>query len=96
MTSEQDTLLLDAGDYDEILITPYVVSTGALKEFRSSEHALEWRDHRPEGFSVPQQGFWLSETTRALSLKIRGGKFRDRPARQPQCLRRHVRRPARR
>ena len=57
VTSERDTLLLDAGDYDEeILITPYVVSTGALEEFRSSEHASEWRDHRPEGFSVPPTG----------------------------------------
>ena len=55
--SEQDTLHLDAGDYDEeILITPYVVSTGALEDFRSSEHAPEWRDHRPEGFRVPATG----------------------------------------
>ena len=57
VTSEQDTLLLDASDYEEeILITPYVVSTRALEEFRSSEHASEWRDHRPEGFSVPTAG----------------------------------------
>ena len=57
VTSEQDTLLLDASIYDEeILITPYVVSTRALEEFRSSEHASEWRDHRPEGFSVPTAG----------------------------------------
>ena len=54
VTSERDTLLLDASDYDEeILITPYVVSVGALEEFRSSEHASEWREHRPEGFSIP-------------------------------------------
>ncbi len=57
ITSEQDTLLLDASDYDEeILITPYVVSTRTLEEFRSSEHASEWRDHKPEGFSVPNAG----------------------------------------
>ena len=57
VTSERETLLLDAGDYEEeILITPYVVSTGALEEFRSAEHASEWRDHRPEGFSVPTAG----------------------------------------
>ena len=57
MTSEQSELLLDASDYDEeILITPYVVSTRALEEFRSSEHASEWRDHRPKGFSVPTAG----------------------------------------
>ena len=40
----------------EILITPYVVSTKALEEFRSSQHASEWRDHRPEGFSIPAAG----------------------------------------
>ena len=65
VTSERDTLLLGASDYDEeILITPYVVSTRALQEFRSSEHALEWRDHRPEGFNVPTAGFWPLATTR--------------------------------
>ena len=57
VTSERETLLLDAGDYEEeILITPYVVSTRALEEFRSSEHTAEWRDHRPEGFSIPTSG----------------------------------------
>ena len=57
MTSERDTLLLDASDYDEeILITPYVVSTRALKAFSSAEHASEWRDHRPDGFSIPTAG----------------------------------------
>ena len=57
VTSERDTLLLDASDYDEeILITPHVVSVEAMEEFRSSEHASEWRDHRPEGFSIPTAG----------------------------------------
>lgn len=57
VTAERDTLLLDASDYDEeILITPYVVSTRTLEEFKSSEHALEWRNHRPEGFYVPAAG----------------------------------------
>ena len=57
VTSERETVFLDAGDYEEeILITPYVVSTTALEELRSSEHASEWRDHRPEGFSVPTAG----------------------------------------
>ncbi|MDE0369269.1 MAG: hypothetical protein OXI84_03920 [bacterium] len=57
VASECDTLLLDASDYEEeILITPYVASTRALEEFRSAEHASEWRDHRPEGFNVPIAG----------------------------------------
>ena len=57
VTSERDTLLLDASDFDEeILVTPYVVTTRVVQEFRSSEHASEWRDHRPEGFSIPTAG----------------------------------------
>ena len=73
MMSEQDTLLLDAGDYDEeILITPYVVSTGALEEFRSSEHASEWRAHRPEGFSVPPTGILAVGNTTRIILEDSG------------------------
>ena len=57
VSSERDTLLLNASDYqEEILITPYVVSTRPLEEFRSPEHASEWRDHRPGGFSIPTAG----------------------------------------
>ena len=57
MKSDQDALLLDASDYEEeILLTPYVVSNGAMEGFTSPEHASEWRDHRPEGFSVPTAG----------------------------------------
>lgn len=57
VTSQQNALLLDAGDYDEeILLTPYVVSIRALEGFTSPEHASEWRGHRPEGFNVPTAG----------------------------------------
>ena len=71
--SEQDTLYLDASDYDEeILITPYVVSAIALEEFKSPEHASEWRDYRPGGFSVRPPGFWLSVTTLASFSNSRG------------------------
>ena len=56
-TSARDTLSLDASDYDEeILLTPYVVSKTTLKKFKSSEHASEWRDHKPEGFGIPTGG----------------------------------------
>ena len=73
VTSEQDTLRLDASDYDEeILITPYVVSTRALEEFRSSEHASEWRDYRPEGFSVPTAGILAVGNNTRIILKDSG------------------------
>lgn len=56
-TAERSALHLDAGDYDgEILLTPYVVAIAALEGFTSSEHASEWGDHKPEGFSVPTAG----------------------------------------
>lgn len=50
-------LALNAGDYiEEILVTPYVVSTEPLTPFRAQEHAPEWREHKPEGFSVSVAG----------------------------------------
>lgn len=56
-TSERDTLVLDAGDYsEEVQITPYVVSNTVLDDFKSTEHAAEWRQHRPQGFTVPTAG----------------------------------------
>ena len=65
---EQDELVLKADDYtEEILLTPYVVSTGVLDGFRSPEHASEWRDHKPEGFNVPTAGILaVGNTTRVI------------------------------
>ncbi len=64
----QDELLLEAGEYtDEILLTPYLHATDSLEEFRSPEHASEWREHRPEGFSVPGTGILaVGNTTRVI------------------------------
>ena len=54
---DEDELVLEAGDFsEEILLTPYIVSTRDLEEFRSQEHASEWRDHRPHGFGIPIAG----------------------------------------
>ena len=71
--SERDALLLDASDYDEeILLTPYVVSDSPLKEFTSPEHASEWRDHRPEGFSVPAAGILAVGNSTRIVLEDSG------------------------
>ena len=52
-----DKLVLEAGDYtEEILLTPYLVAMCPLEGFISPEHASEWRDHRPHGFSIPTAG----------------------------------------
>ena len=67
-TLVHDELVLEAGDYaEELLLTPYLVSVCSLEEFRSLEHAGEWRDHRPEGFSVPSAGILaVGNTTRVV------------------------------
>ena len=71
--SEQDELRLEARDYDvEILLTPYIVSSSALNEFTSSEHASEWRDYRPEGFSVPAVGILAVGNTIHVILEDSG------------------------
>ena len=70
---EQDELVLEAGDYaDEILLTPYIASTGVLEEFRSPEHASEWRDHRPDGFSVPIAGILAVGNSTRIILEDSG------------------------
>ena len=56
-TVARGKLTLDAGDYtEEILVTPYVVSTIPMSAFRAPEHAPELREHKPEGFTVPLAG----------------------------------------
>ena len=85
--SEQGQLLIDAGDYEaEILLTPYVVSYGPLEEFRSPEHASEWRDYKPEGFRVPAAGILAVGNTTRIILEDSGVSSRNRPDFQPQCF----------
>ena len=66
--SAQDYLVLEAGDYvEEVLLTPYVVSTCSLEEFQSPEHAHEWHEHRPGGFSIAAAGILaVGNTTRVV------------------------------
>ena len=73
VTSEQDELILEASEYDEeILLTPYVISSKALKKFKASEHASEWRDHRPEGFNVPTAGILAVGNSTRIILEDTG------------------------
>ena len=70
VTDERHTLFLDASEYDEeLLLTPYVVSKGDIEEFRSAEHAPEWRAHRPGGFSVPTAGILAVGNTTRIALE---------------------------
>ena len=41
---------------EELFLTPQVVSSERLVNFISEEHAPEWHEHRPAGFSVPEAG----------------------------------------
>ena len=71
--SEQDELVLEAGDYDEeILLTPYIAATRALEGFSSLEHASEWRSHRPGGFSVPAAGILAVGNSTRIILEDSG------------------------
>ena len=66
----EDQVVLNAGEYsEEILITPYVVTTRVIQKFSSSEHALEWSVHRPEGFSVPEAGILAVGNTTRITLE---------------------------
>lgn len=70
VVSESEELNLDAGDYDEeIVITPYVASLQKLEEFKTQEHASEWRDYRPEGFTVPAAGILAVGNSTRIILK---------------------------
>ncbi len=70
LAEQRQTLVLDAGNYDEdLMLTPYVVSKGEIKGFRSEEHALEWRVHRPGGFRVPAAGILAVGNTTRIALE---------------------------
>lgn len=71
--SEQDELVLEAGDYDEeILLTPYIAANRALEGFTSPEHASEWRSYRPDGFSVPVAGILAVGNSTRIILEDSG------------------------
>lgn len=50
-------LELPDGDYsDVLLLTPYVLATEDIDNFKSDEHATEWRAYHPEGFRIDEAG----------------------------------------
>lgn len=70
---EQHELILEASDYnEEILLTPYIVSTRTLQRFNSPEHVSEWRSHRPDGFSVPVAGILAVGNSMRIILEESG------------------------
>ena len=51
---DEAVVFLESGDYDEELeLTPYVVAMQKIDGFLASEHAEEFRVHRPNGFDIP-------------------------------------------
>ena len=53
----RDAIELDADDYlNELSSIPYIVSTKELREFISPEHAGEFREAFPSGFTIPEGG----------------------------------------
>lgn len=55
--SDQGILELPDGDYsDALVLTPYILATEEIANFKSDEHALEWREYHPEGFDIEEAG----------------------------------------
>ena len=70
VTLSEDELLLNADDYvEEVLVTPYVISTDSLGGFSSPEHSAEWSTHKPEGFSIPAAGIIAVGNTTRVTLE---------------------------
>lgn len=56
-SDRMDAVELDADDYlNELSSMPYIVSTEELRGFISPEHADEFRDAVPNGFTIPAGG----------------------------------------
>ena len=54
---DEGTLELPDGDYsDALVLTPYILATGEIANFKSEEHAREWREYHPEGFDIEEAG----------------------------------------
>ena len=55
--TDEGVLELPDGDYsDALVLTPYILATEEIANFRSNEHALEWREYHPEGFDIEEAG----------------------------------------
>lgn len=55
--TDQGILELPDGDYsDALVLTPYILATEEIANFKSDEHALEWREYHPEGFDIEEAG----------------------------------------
>ena len=53
--SPADSVEVAADDCaEELFLTPQLVSSKGMVNFISEEHAPEWHEHRPTGFSVPE------------------------------------------
>ena len=50
-------LELADGDYsDALILTPYILAVEEIANFKSEEHAPEWREYHPEGFDIEEAG----------------------------------------
>ena len=54
---DEGTLELPDGDYaDTLILTPYIIAIEEIANFKSEEHAVEWREYHPEGFDIEEAG----------------------------------------
>ncbi len=53
----EGTLELPDSDYsDALILTPYILAVEEISNFKSEEHAHEWREYHPEGFDIEEAG----------------------------------------
>ena len=73
---EDDVQTLEAGNYaNEIKLTPYVIATQRIEGFASDEFAEEFRNIRPEGFSIPPSSILAVGDSMTITLEEGGSPY---------------------
>ncbi len=75
-SQEDDVQTLDAGNYaEEIRLTPYVISSQRIEGFCSEEFAEEFRNARPEGFSIAPGSILAVGDSMTITLEEGGSPY---------------------
>ena len=73
---EDDVQTLEAGNYaDEIKLTPYVIATQRIEGFTSNEFAEEFRNIKPEGFSISSGSILAVGDSMTITLEEGGSPY---------------------
>ena len=71
-----DVQVLEAGNYaNEIQLTPYVIATQHIEGFTSNELAEEFREIKPDGFSIPRGSILAVGDSTTITLEEGGSPY---------------------